>query len=418
MSSSYFQVKEHVIECQHIREYARATAHTQNEALHLAIKQYTPLDNLSPQEGDVTIIGTHANAFPKELYEALWDDLLARSKKNGFRIRSIWIADVAQQGASGILNENLLGDDPSWTDHARDLLHMINHFRKEMPRPLVGLGHSFGSNILVNLAFMHPRLLSTLVLLDPVIQEHASSPHGPSPAQQSTFRRDLWPSRKEAEAAMRKQKFYQAWDPRVLESWLQYGIRETPTALYPNEQGAVTLSTTKHQECFTFLRPSWEGMSADGESITNRDLVPDLNLKGLTKFPFYRPEPPATVHRLPELRPSTLYIFGAESPMSQPDTRKIKMETTGVGLGGSGGAEIGRVKEVLLRGVGHLVAMEASEHCAEAAAAWFGQELKRYDEEQQKYVQWAKQSLADKSTMSEEWKKRVGGPLKPPRSKI
>ena len=34
----------------------------------------------------------------------------------------------------------------SWYDHPRDLLHMINHFRKEMPRPLVGIGHSMGGN--------------------------------------------------------------------------------------------------------------------------------------------------------------------------------------------------------------------------------------------------------------------------------
>jgi len=65
MASSVFQIKEHVLECQHIREYARATATSQEAALHLSIKQYTPLDNLQPQEGDVTIIGAHANGFPK-----------------------------------------------------------------------------------------------------------------------------------------------------------------------------------------------------------------------------------------------------------------------------------------------------------------------------------------------------------------
>jgi hypothetical protein len=47
----------------------------------------------------------------KELYEPLWEELHARSKVNGFRIRSIWITDVAQQGASGVLNEQLLGND-------------------------------------------------------------------------------------------------------------------------------------------------------------------------------------------------------------------------------------------------------------------------------------------------------------------
>jgi hypothetical protein len=63
--SSVFEIKEHTVECQHIREYARATAKSQEEVLHLAIKQYIPFDNPNPKEGDVTIIGTHANGFPK-----------------------------------------------------------------------------------------------------------------------------------------------------------------------------------------------------------------------------------------------------------------------------------------------------------------------------------------------------------------
>jgi hypothetical protein len=33
----------------------------------------------------------------------------------------------------------------SWIDHSRDVLHMINHFRDEMPRPLMGFGHSLGA---------------------------------------------------------------------------------------------------------------------------------------------------------------------------------------------------------------------------------------------------------------------------------
>jgi hypothetical protein len=47
----------------------------------------------------------------KELYEPLWIDLHTRSKANGFRIRGVWIADVAQQGASLALNEHLIGLD-------------------------------------------------------------------------------------------------------------------------------------------------------------------------------------------------------------------------------------------------------------------------------------------------------------------
>ena len=302
-------------------------------------------------------------------------------------------------------------------DHARDVLHMINQFRSEMPTPIVGIGHSFGANSLVNVALMHPRLLSTLVLLDPVIQEYASSPTGPNPVRLATFRRDFWPSRAEAEDAMRKQKYYQSWDPRVLDRWLQFGLRDTPSPLYPDKSG-VTLTTTKHQECFTFMRPSWDGLSEDGNTLLNRDLVPDMCMDNPIKYPLYRPEPPNTLVRLGELRPSVLYLFGETSNMSPPRFRNQKMETTGMGVGGSGGAKAGRVKEILMEGLGHLVAMEAPGKCAEEAGNWLGREVQRFAKERESYQEWTKRSLASKSTMSEEWKKRIGGPLKAPKGKL
>ena len=47
----------------------------------------------------------------KELYEPLWDDLYKQLASQNRRIRSIWIADVAPQGQSGVLNEAILGHD-------------------------------------------------------------------------------------------------------------------------------------------------------------------------------------------------------------------------------------------------------------------------------------------------------------------
>jgi hypothetical protein len=65
MSAYLFRVKDHIVPSQHIREYPRATAGEQEDVLHLAVKQYIPLENLEPNPGDVTIIAAHANGFPK-----------------------------------------------------------------------------------------------------------------------------------------------------------------------------------------------------------------------------------------------------------------------------------------------------------------------------------------------------------------
>ena len=97
----------------------------------------------------------------QELYEPLWEDLLSQAQQNSVRIRSIWMADSSNSGASGILNEQHLGNDrksvsetsiirlietvASWHDHSRDLLHMINGFRDQMPQPIMGIGHSLGA---------------------------------------------------------------------------------------------------------------------------------------------------------------------------------------------------------------------------------------------------------------------------------
>jgi hypothetical protein len=66
-SSLVFEIKQHTLECQHIRDYPRATLGGQEDVLFLAIKQYIPRDNPYPEDGDLTIIGAHANGFPKVL---------------------------------------------------------------------------------------------------------------------------------------------------------------------------------------------------------------------------------------------------------------------------------------------------------------------------------------------------------------
>ena len=47
----------------------------------------------------------------QELYEPIWEELYGRSKEQGYCIRSIWAADMAQEGESGLMNKDLLGND-------------------------------------------------------------------------------------------------------------------------------------------------------------------------------------------------------------------------------------------------------------------------------------------------------------------
>ncbi|KAL4791280.1 Alpha/beta hydrolase family-domain-containing protein [Aspergillus venezuelensis] len=428
-SSGPFRVVEHTVPCQHIREYPGATANEQEDVLSLAVKQYIPLDNPRPQPGDVTILAAHANGFPKELYEPLWEELHARSGENGFRIRSIWMADVAHQGESSVVNEDLLGNDPSWFDHPRDLLNLVNVKRKEMPRPIVGIGHSFGGAHLVQLASMHPRLFHSLVLLDPVVQRQTTQLDATDLGKQkmviakttqlSTYRRDKWPSRKAAAESYKKNPFYQAWDPRVLDRWIEYGLRDLPTTIHPTlkelngTETPVTLRTTLHQEVFTFSRPNYDGPPGFAVPV-NKATHPDLDPDHIGSWPFYRPEPYRIFTQLPHLRPSVLYIFGGQSDMSPPNMIADKLAHTGTGLGGNGGAVAGRVSNVILKDNGHLVAQEAPVRCAEEASEWLGPELQRWREEEKLFRdQWDRKSKLEKMTIDSRWKAHVPAPVRP-----
>ncbi|KAI1866002.1 uncharacterized protein JN550_007980 [Neoarthrinium moseri] len=390
MSSEYFRIVEHTVRCQHTREYIAATANGDLDTPLLAVKQYIPKDNANPQTGDVTIIGTHANGFPKEVYEPLWEDIYVRTKKEGLRIRSIWVADAWTQGKSGIANEGILGLDPSWADHSRDLLSLINQKQDEMPQPIVGVGHSMGGTELVQLALMHPRLLRSLVLIDPVITKGNA---GAMPAAMSARRRDLWPARQAAVDAFRRNPYYRSWDPRVFERWMEHALREAPTELYPLESGLkggepasrpVTLATSKHQEIVAFQRP-----------MERNELTSGLNgaypAQTLPKHPFYRPEPLQVYERLPEVRSSVLYIFGRKSPFAIPEECEAKVRRTGSGHGGSGGVEAARVERIDLD-CGHLMPMEMVGECAEAAVGFLGSEIQRWRKDQEAFSRWRQAS--------------------------
>lgn len=230
----------------------------------------------------------------------------------------------------------------------------------------------------------------------------------------STFRRDVWPSREIVAEGYKKSKFYKAWDPRVLDRQIQFGLRDLPTAIYPLEsikgsEKPVTLTTTKHQEVFTFLRPNFDGSGHNGQPVDSKK-CPDLDSKLPLTYPFYRPEPPRTFYRLPEIRPSVLYIFGETSYLSSPSAIKEKLEATGSGLGGSGGSRCGRVKGVTLKQIGHLVAMEAVDQCANAASEWVGDEMQRWRKEEGEHRrEWSKKTALEKKTIDAAWEEMMGG---------
>lgn len=269
---------------------------------------------------------------------------------------------------------------------------------------------------------MHPRLLSSVILIDPPIMP-AFSTGGFGPhllAQMSAFRHDRWRSRAEAAASFKKSKFYQSWDERVFDRWIEYGLRDLPTALYPDYQHPqdpkdkpVTLTTTKHQEVFSFVRPhpNFEGQSPGGNSTVNRQTHPDL--QGASPFPFYRPESEIMFHNLAHIRPAVLFMFGGKSLLSNPEARDLKMKLTGTGAGGNGGAAQGRVQQVFFEHVGHLIPLEAVDECAQSAADFLALEVQRWQKEEAEFKKaWESRGKEERTTLTKEWEMHLGGDRK------
>ncbi|KAB8253621.1 hypothetical protein BDV32DRAFT_133803 [Aspergillus pseudonomiae] len=410
MTTSQFQVKEHTIPCQSIREYHHAVKGV-DPPLQLAVKQYIPLNNLNPSPDDITIIAGHANGIPKECYEPIWDDLLRLTR---VKIKAIWMADCSHQGASGVLNEQILGDDPNWFDHSRDLLLMVNHFRDQIQPPIVGVAHSFSCSQFVHLSIMHPRLLHSHVFLEPMIQvESPSQLGGPSPARWTSSRPDVWPSREDAETHIRRNAFWRRWDPRAVNAYVQFGLRPVPQSF----SGAVTLTTTKAQEAWTYLR--FNPTTHAGRDLTERFLNPDLAVtakEGDNHNPNYVTVCPwscIAFEFLPYVRPSVLFVFGEKSHINIPARRRDKLERIGTGLGGSGGVAAGRVHAEVLPGSSHMAPLEKVQDTARLISLWLEAQLELYLKEKEF---WGRQYNSGKSeqdgrVLSAQWMKCMKEPV-------
>lgn len=253
--------------------------------------------------------------------------------------------------------------------------------------------------------------------MEPVIEPNALAGKGPIFVSLSLKRKDSWPSHSEASKYFKNA--YDKWDPKVLESYIKYGLKDDTT----RAPGSVTLTTSKHQEVIQYMRPNFQhkrplDADADPEGLKTHDTVfyPDIIGPSNAIYPFYRYEPILLWKLLKHIRPSVLYLFGETSPISTPDRRAEKLERTGKGIGGSGGYKIGRVKEVIFPGAGHALPFEAVGSVSEAVSTWLKQEVIRWKKEEERIKKdWVDLSREARTSTSDEWLVHLKGYFDKPR---
>ncbi|GAA5820525.1 hypothetical protein JCM11251_003029 [Rhodosporidiobolus azoricus] len=264
------------------------------EQLLVVVNRYRP-ERRKEGKG-LTLVFSHANGFYKEVWEPTLRSLLAELEKDDrcLPVEEIWALDCINQGESAILNDQVLGDVFNWEDHGRDLLNFvisyidsptaISSLSSSLPpqplcpankippsllsldasppspgssspalrtyrnRLIVGIGHSLGGGATAYASTALPSLFSSVIFVDPVLPK-AEGP--PRPMEKLTtgalIRREKWKTRQEAKEGFEKKPFFQAWDRKVLDGYIEFGLKDV--------EDGVALTCTARNEALTFCDP-------------------------------------------------------------------------------------------------------------------------------------------------------------------
>ncbi|KAI0697027.1 Alpha/beta hydrolase family-domain-containing protein [Cytidiella melzeri] len=209
----------------------------------------------------LTLFFSHANGFPKEIWEPTIKEVLARNASTDppLDIAEIWSWESVNHGDAALVNGEHLGGMYDWSDQARDIANFLTHYIPSSPlvpsdslpvhlmrqeeclggsrrtfgfkqRTLVVIAHSFSGAASTLAAVNHPALFSSLILVDPVLRP--LRPGIPVFTQEAHFsratnairRRTHWSSREEALKQFLASPFWQAWDPDALDLYVECGL--------------------------------------------------------------------------------------------------------------------------------------------------------------------------------------------------
>ncbi|KAI0329983.1 hypothetical protein GY45DRAFT_1324220 [Cubamyces sp. BRFM 1775] len=233
--------------------------------LLVTARQYWTPDCSRDDPDAVTLVFAHATGFHKEHWEPTLEHLFAGLRDQGaVKVRDAWCIDAPNHGEAAKLNERTLqwGYAPvfPWEEYARAVHLFLAGLGKGVDvdfstRKLVGIGHSMGATaIILSQTYQPPLPYVSVILIDPMLLPSWVDSLPPDAGTRNILlegaekRRDIWPSREEAWQQFKSRPPWKIWDERVLKLYVQHGLRDLPTAEYPDKTEGVTLTCTKVQE--------------------------------------------------------------------------------------------------------------------------------------------------------------------------
>ena len=220
----------------------------------------------------------HANGVPSRVYQALFEAL-----KDDF--------DVIMVPALG--PDKRYPIDNHWRSLTAQVIESI--VRQAKGRPVIGIGHSLGGVLTFQAAQQRPDLFSQVIMLDPafIMGKDALVLHVAktfklkmldqmSPAGLSKRRREHWESREQAAALLRPKGFYQAFDSRCFDAYIQHALVEDQV------RGGVQLLISREDEVKIFeTNPSLWWLPQQKAKVPMHVLVPEGSPFLARKYPQY-----------------------------------------------------------------------------------------------------------------------------------
>lgn len=191
------------------------------------------------------IFFAHANGFPSTSYQHFFSHL---------QPYPVLYEDVLSPGSKPIKT--------SWLEVVPQLIDSIE---RQAKAPVVGLGHSFGTVVLLRAAQQRPDLFKQLIMMEPpllpfkvrfmigLFRALGLAERFIPIARQAHNRKDHFDTLEEARTYWGQKKFFRSFDPDCFEAYIQNG-------LLPDPKGGFTLKIPKTKEANIFaMTPSRYG---------------------------------------------------------------------------------------------------------------------------------------------------------------
>ncbi|KAJ7185663.1 alpha/beta-hydrolase [Mycena filopes] len=237
---------------------------TEDDFLKICAKRYRPKQQ--PKKGTRTAallftpnVGAHRETWQTSI-ERLFEIQHRAGTGIDIAISEAWALEYPHHGLAAIVNEDALLNRPQGI---ADMIIPVGYSASTCVIILTTSGMDLNRLPYPMMILVEPPMMTRQVLAKASRRTGSNSPHAQLELVIATVesKRDTWPTREEARRWMAHRLPWKDWNPRVLEHFAEFALRDLPTATYPTGTG-VTLCCTRKQEvtCYTYYQDALDGV--------------------------------------------------------------------------------------------------------------------------------------------------------------